>query len=756
MPVLLGVLFFFVLCLGAADSIKMTVMVVAFFTLFIIAARFKILRDRIHWPFIALTLYVIMDGISTFYAVSGKFALREFLKVFLAYLMAVILLATSPKDEEIKGKRIATILAVCTGIGSLIGIDMISTGWISGAVVWVLGHFTEAYEEFGGVQALDRMASLFINANVFAGVSGIGMLLCYGLAEFAKVKNERRFALSMLFFNTLSFLLTQSRGAYFFMLIAIFIHIAFHERGSRFGIVLIALETSVPALILASLFFKLTKFEFLKVHPLPLLLCALFIFLIWILDAIIARNTERRLLLNKKRTVITTTVLFSIVIVYSIVALSITAPLSIQPGKEVTRAVYPKPGTYEIDIQADRSVPYYSVLGQTTEQIMTGKYSWLYDGTDSKAVFTVPEDCRVVYFVFKPRIETTLLSITYGNNKLPLRYILLPDFISTRLQGVFASSSVVTRLVYIQDSLKIIIRNPLIGLGMGAFENAIKSVQSYYYETKYAHNHYFQTMLEIGVIGLLLFLSLLVSSAVAIWKSRKKQLFTPMMGALWLFMAGQAMHDIVFSAYAYLPVAYGSFALINFCCGEAISKPKLTNAVRTVFMSAVSAFTVIYCIFLSGNMIAKRNVDQNPTLQTLIQSVKLDKFEWADYALPYVINATDDNVNTYVRQQADVYAERLAHVNSNTIPIYLAEYYFDSDRVEQGIAMMEKYVDYVASDQKAWQSAFQLLQTYDDGSETFHNGVVRIAEKLDIWNAENIGTITLDETAMAYIESCKT
>ena len=126
-PILLGILFFLVVCLGTIDSIKGTVMVVAVFALLVIAARFKVLRDRIKLPFIALTLYVIMDGVSTFYAVSGKFALREFLKVLLAYLLAVILLATSPKKEESRGRRIATILAVCAALGSLVSIDLIST-----------------------------------------------------------------------------------------------------------------------------------------------------------------------------------------------------------------------------------------------------------------------------------------------------------------------------------------------------------------------------------------------------------------------------------------------------------------------------------------------------------------------------------------------------------------------------------------------------------------------------------------------------
>ena len=316
---------------------------------------------------------------------------------------------------------------------------------------------------------------------------------------------------------------------------------------------------------------------------------------------------------------------------------------------------------------------------------------------------------------------------------------------------MFASQNSIQRTVFFKDGFKLFRRSPVIGLGMGAFENGIKSVQSYYYETKYAHNHYFQTMLETGIVGLLLFLLLLVSSAISIWKSRKKQPYAPLLGALWLFMAGQAVHDIVFSAYAYLPVAYGTFAMIDLCCGAAVEKPRLSRTVKAVVLGIVSACTIIYCIFLIGNLHAKKLVEDDPTMESLTQAVRLDKFEWADYALPYVINAAGDDVSHYVQRQADEYAERLARVNSNTIPIYLAEYYFKTNRTERAFAMIEKYVDYVSSDESAWQRAFKLLRIYDDGSEQFRSGVIAIAERLDRWNTENMGNITLSEDIQAYI-----
>ena len=68
---------------------------------------------------------VTVNG-STFYAVSGKFALYEFLKVFIAFALAVSLLAISPVKEKITGRFIAMVLAVCSTLGSLVSIDLIN------------------------------------------------------------------------------------------------------------------------------------------------------------------------------------------------------------------------------------------------------------------------------------------------------------------------------------------------------------------------------------------------------------------------------------------------------------------------------------------------------------------------------------------------------------------------------------------------------------------------------------------------------
>jgi len=751
-PVLFGILFFFVLCLGEQNSLKRTVMVLAVFMLLVIAVRFKVLRDRISLPFIALTLYVIMDGVSTFYAVSGKFALREFLKVFLAYLLAVILLATSPKKEALPGKRIATILAVCTTVGSLVGIDMVSTGWISGIVLWIVGRFTEAYQAYEGLQSLSRMASIFTNANVFAGFSGLGILLTLGLADVSSARRERCLYLVMLYLQAVAFLLTISLGAFVFAFVALIVFVLLHNRENRIQALALMLEMLILAAAAAVFISRLNSGDKPAFHAFPLLCTAFGAALLCVIDRPLMKMVESKTMVHTKAAAVIGSALIVLVIAYALASLNLTWPITIPENGSVERVVLlPDPGPYSVDIQSQGDSLELRVRTQTLQETGRNVSTTVYSGSAYDATFTIPEGSTVAYFVFSAPEGARITSARFGGNRIPLDYKLLPDFITRRLISRYSVHSAGQRLVYFDDGLKLFRRSPVVGLGMGAFENGIKSVQTYYYETKYAHNHYFQTMLETGVLGLLLFLSLLLVSAAAVLRSGKEHRCRPMLFAAVVFMAGQALHDIVFSSYVYLPVAYGTFAVISLSCGEAIRKPKLTKAARTVVIGIVSVCSVVYCGFLAGNMIAKQQADNNPTFQTLVQSEKLDRFEWADYALPYVVNATGENINPYVLRQADVYAERLAEVDSNTIPIYLAEYYFNTGRIEPGIAMVEKYVDYVSSDQTAWQRAVDLLQAYADDSEVFRNGVIRIAGKLDRWNEENLGSIQLSKEADAFL-----
>ncbi len=751
---LLGILFFFIVCLSASDSLPVLMMIVAVFMLIVMAVRFGVLRERLCIPFLALTLYVIMDGASSFWALAPKFGLREFLKVFLAFALAVIMLATSPKKEAQTGRRIATILAVCAALGSLISIDMFSTHILSGAVFWILRHFTEAYEDLTALKDGVRMNSMFVNPNPYAGFAAIGVLISLGLTITATSRKERCVDMVLLYLSSLGFLLAFSMGGCIFIALAFLVFLAL-EREKQVELFFLMLETAIMVGIATGLIAATSFRNTEEIQLIPLACALLGAAALCLFDTFVVCHVAEMLQEKGRRILIIILVLILLMIGFLVVAWNLTGDATVSPGNSLRRAVYLDPGEYTVEVQADGTF-WVRIYSQSIKEAMTDSRTELYAGGKPEAIFTVPEDSRVVYIAFSSPDSATIHSATIGRITVPLHYKLLPGFIANRLQGLRANQNALVRFMHFEDGIKLFKRSPIIGLGMGSFENAIKSVQSFYYETKYAHNHYIQALLDTGIIGFILFLAVLVTNVIVTWKAyKKRERFAPMLGAVLVFMFGHATMEIDFCSNYFLPMAFGSFAMISLCFGDTIEKPKLSNAVKTISICVIAVCTVIYCGFLTGNLMAKQHIKRDASMQGLVRCVELDRFEWADYALPYVINAMDENTNVYVREQADIFAERLGKVNSNTIPIYLAEYYFRTSRTEPAVAMVEKYVRYLASDQNAWNMSFNVLLGYENGSEAFRSAVVRIADWRDTWNANNAGHIDLNDQALALIERCR-
>ena len=301
--------------------------------------------------------------------------------------------------------------------------------------------------------------------------------------------------------------------------------------------------------------------------------------------------------------------------------------------------------------------------------------------------------------------------------------------------------------MFFEDGLKLFARSPLIGLGMGAFENGVRGVQSFRYDTKYAHNHYIQALAETGLAGLALFFALLTVSAVCLWRGRKKPL-APALGAALVFMACHALVEFTFSIYCYLPMAFGVFAAISLCCGDELPLPAWIEkkAVKNGLLLGICVLLVLFAVLLGCNITAQNLAEQDASLESLERAAALDPFEKADYMLSYVVQVTGAEPDDETRQRAEKYAARLEKIDSNVIPYYLAAYYLDAGRVEQGLEQAERYVRYVSAD-----AAFDLLEGYEQDTDEYRAGVSRIADLLDAWNAENLGRIELDEQAQAFI-----
>ncbi len=743
--------FFLAVCLNASSTIKSLAVFLIILTLSAVFLFYGKLRDRFLPPVMALGLVVLMDGFSILYAVSRKFALYEFLKVLAAFCLAMLLIAFT--GSRAPGRQAACVLEGCVAIAGLVSIDLLSTRWISTPVLNILDQFTSDYSHLAVVEEGVRMTSLFMNPNVFAGCAGICVLLSLGLAVSAKGRMERVGHLICLYINALSFVLAFSIGACAAIVLGFLTILVLEQPERRPGLTLLMIETFVLTLFAAFPISLTSLTVWSGVQPVPML-CVIggaagLVFLDYFSQRMAVRlHISRKAVLGLAAGALIGLALFLTA------ACLLTGGVTLQPESALRRAAYPKPGDYTLTAEADDEVTVL-IESQNREETMMHTSTELYHGRLSQAAFTVPADSMVVYFNFSANTPARLESVAYagdsGSGKVPLGYRLLPAFAANRIQGLFANQNAIQRIVFFEDGIKLFQRNPLLGMGMGAFENGIKSVQSFYYVTKYAHNHYIQTLAETGIVGLLLFIGVLAVSAMAVWRSRQKPL-APALGAALVFMAAHGAVEVVFSAYPYLPIAFGVFAVINLECGSAVPAPWAEKrGVKAGLLLSTCGLLAVFGILLNCNMVAQGLAYQAEELADLQEAIRLDRFERADYMLSYVMRTSGADATREEREQADAYVQQLSALNSNAIPIYLAEYYLETGRLGPGLEMAEKYVSYVSSDPAAWQQTFDLLARYETDDEIYRTGILRIAALMDAWNQENMGRISVDEAAAGLI-----
>ena len=754
------IVFFLIQCLSSASTIKVVAMVVTIAAVVGMFVRFPVLHRRLTIPLAAVCLWVLMNGISTLYAVSGKFALAEFLKMLVAFSLFMIFVAFARGKGAELGRGIAGILECTAALAGLFSIDLLSTRLLSTPFLSFLGLFSQDYANLIPVEAGIRMNSIFTNPNTFAGCVGIGVLLSLGLAVSEQRKGLRRFHLVCLFVNAMSFVLAFSMGASGVIMVAFLLYLLLERRERRASLLLLMVETLILTVVAAMLVSLTSLDEWSGFQPIPLLCAVAGAALLCVADELIGARLAAKLREHGKAVLLLIVVVLALLAGFVALAFNLTGSATLAAGEGLRRSAYPEPGAYTLDVATDTPLT-VMIESQNRQDTMMHTSTVLYNGDADGAAFTVPEDSQVVYFNFTAPEGGTVEAITYqgdgGSGELKLGYKLLPGFMANRLQGLFANQNAIQRTVFFEDGIKLFLRSPVIGLGMGAFENGIVSVQSFYYETKYAHNHYIQALAETGVIGLILFVGVLVTAAVAIWKDRRKgedgHPLVPALGATLVFMVGHAATEVVFSAYPYLILAFGVFALISLCCGGTLPLLPSRDTVRGWIVVGLAVLMVVYAALLGLNMQARRMTEQSPTFDTLEGAIAIDRFEWTDYMLSYVYSAESlDESNLDIIHKADGYAARLSEVDSNTIPLYLAEYHFKRDRSESAIQMLEKYADYVAANPDTWHSVFQMLRQYQQDTQEYRAGVLGIYQMLQDWNAENMGTITLTEEEMALVE----
>lgn len=715
-------------------------------------------------PALLLLAYVAFSGLTRFWALSGKFFLREYSKIFIAAVLFLAVMLTVRFDRG----RMRWVMAVLAGVStiySVLSVEAASTG-----VSWrLLSSLFPAYRGVDvGFEAGTRLTGILGNANILSSVVALGVFFSICLLCGEEKGSLRLFWAGAAAANAFVFLLLFSMGGTACFLAAVVLYLIFAGKG-RGGVLVRMLEVALPTL--AWVFVAFPFFNRGGAAALvPLLALAGDVVSVVLLEKAVAGRLTG-LLAGRSKLVLG--VLAGVVLLcaaYAVLGVSLTGAYTFS-GEALERGAYPSAGEHTLSVRSDGDVE-LTVISQNMSQVMMHTNTVLYQGGADGAAFTVPGDSEVCYFIFRAGNGTVLEEARLDTGEaLKLKYTLLPGFIANRLQGLRANQNAIQRTVFFRDGMRMFAQSPLVGSGVGSFETGVTGVQDFYYETKYIHNHYIQILLEDGILGFVPFAGALLGMLWLLLRRRKEEEweFGGEYAALWAAMGMILLHmavEVSMSNIIFLCFAFVTFALvIRGCarCPEAAPAVKgaqrakqrrRSKAVKglSALLPAVFLLSLV-CNMAAGSVARRASNSISEFLDNLELSVRLDPYEGNDAKLSFVMNACNSGLEADL-SRANKYAGELLKVHSNTIPGALLEYYLGTGQYEKAFEAARAGAAYSASDAEVWNNAalsfrralldpgFPLLLVGD--SELLTRGVMEYYGLLRERNAGSMESIALN------------
>ncbi len=726
-------------------------------------------------PSLLLLGYAAFSWVTIFWAMSGKFHLREGSKILIAVFF-FLLVAMHGRFDRAFARRVMGVIAGISALYALLSVEAVSTG-ITKLLLERLPAINTDNIAFNGA----RLYGIFGNSNIEASIYAIGIFCAIALVCGAEKKGQRVLWTAALSFCAFAFLLGFSMGAMACFAAAVAVYLIFAGKG-RSAALLRMLLVAVPTL--ASGFAAVSLFNGERSALVLALLLAnagISVLLELTVSARLSAALERHERLAFA-------VLLAVALgaaVYIVAALNVTGPYTF--GSFIDRSARLSAGEHTIQIEADGEVT-LDIFTRNRLELLNVTQTGIYDGSAEGTVyFTVPEGSEITFVRMDAAEGVTVRSALIDETRaLPLRYKLLPGFAADRIQFIGASTSEAQRETFRTDALRLWRFSPVVGNGVGAFETGVTSVQDYPYETRYVHQHYLQVLLEDGVVGLALFAGALAAMLLALWKKRKQMQeneyywLYPALCAEFVMNGAQMLWDVSMSMVVFLCMTYAVYGLIVATCAEPFAEKavaeengKKKKAQAKGFDTSLLArnigigFTAVVLLTLCGNLYAASKADApvadgDDFLYNLSAAAKLDLYERNDMMLSYVVNSLEMEYPEDYREQADEYAAQLSKVQSNTIPRYLVDYYLRTEQYDKAIDEAILGASYSASDADTWddcaallnEALFQNMLTplLTEERAALMAKLTEYYDALQAYNASALVPVELSESAQAFFD----
>ena len=765
MVVLYSVLLFFAMTVQTS-TVSMILCALAFLSLLgkKPLSRFE---QRLSVPVLGLLAFAIVYGAAAIYSPFGANAQSEFYKFIAAFSLAVILLS------RFERKHVPGLLwggASVSSVIALISLDMSCGQVLFGpfnALMNVLGtDYTSALPEYFTA----RVNGLYNDANVTACLFALALFAALYL-----LKNStciwRRLAASLLAgVNAVSLLLTGSRGALLCFGVSCLVWLLV-ERMDRVGLFLLLAETAVTMIAAAAPASSMVT----RGDETAVALCLFSGLILFALDVLAGRRLEPVLSSHKKAALAAMGAVAVIFAAYGVAAMTVKGPYTFDSAERVVRQADLPAGTYTLTAPLGEDVRVV-LLGQTAYEKLMDQYETLYDSTSGETEFTVPEGLVMTRWQLYASAGTVVERVELSDGqRFQLDYPLLPAFIADRLL-LGMGNSFTLRVEFDKDAWKIFSTAPLLGRGLGSTENLTRSVQSFQYESKYAHNHLLQTMADTGLVGTAFALCFVLGS---VWlclqtvRKEKDSLAAALLAA-WVMMNLHSLMEINFSVRGFKCFAYVLLVLPVLLYAQPLL-PSDTAKGRKRSKTAGMILAIGYALYLAvfgGLLESARMTDRKAEnfqtsdvyeyLDFLRGCVRGNVFDHDFYQRNYVANAVQLNDPSYNGDMLK-YVSALRASGTYENDSALAQYYYlPRQRWDDLFACSLEGIHQVRSSPDGWNYQMDFYRTEvlpamgADNVSAFVDGVAALGDALDAMNAEGrLETVELNETNQSFLRLCR-